>query len=989
MTIHQIKVPKGRLGLLLEKKSENGHVIVCEIDDDSPVKDLFQIGDIITRIDEVDIDMDVDLVCNLLRKRTNLDRNITIKRMNSTEGLRTDQQANQHSGVNPTEAENENTLQGNLTKDSEVSKVMTCTPPVESVKEQSAGDTSLSLNVSDIKDAEAGLNPKSHGESSTTDRDTSLDQYSHLNPSTNGTEYASYLYGPSEIIEAPPGRLAITVAKERLKDKCILKIIKIEWSSPLRDMLKLNDLITHINNTEISGDIDVFREILSNTKNTTRSLRVRRSLQPRTSINSSITSDSADVRKGDKVRESSIVPATFSPEKKNGLDKFNIHSTEHSDKSQISSVVRPFAFPGSRKYDALSDNFVSKVIHYMETYTPGCSRKENGDFVPLTFVSVPNFGLTKTNGSFGGIDVILVKDIARSILGFLVTKIHDFSPLCGQLYPGHLITRLNSVHVDETSSFEKFYMEYCSDNDNVLEAEHLPLRQLVSFHSGEPITKQHIDPTISVFAKMPQEKALGLLLQTHRSGFLVLDVGPTSIFLGKIFKNDIILSYHIGVQQFSKSVQSIKSGDILQMCITIPLKDGCSNHIDVQRFKDDKKEKDMILGPIRTVKFTYSGKYLGLVLVQRLDLGGFLVLSKSKECKVNVCLGDVLIKFNKSLLQGRSIFDLVSLIEKTDERHQTFTVRAYKQFNHSSGAEGKDNAFAPSSASNHSSFGKMKTVVLPSNPIEIECKRYDSSGVIVSNIDYEGSQLSGINRGDLIQKLDGHSTNTLGLDKLDHMIIAASREAMIELCPTHENEESSLPKDKESEIQQESANNEAAVKLVDAMADDKPNFIVQTQSPDEVSAEIFESMPICYSYIVGDSISEKVANFRSKFMNTKKRKRNQTQGTQSKTAKKTSSRANDNFVDENGELSSIPKSIIISRNNPKFLKEEDLGGVYFEGWKKHHHKRFTGKHIDYYYFTKTGIKLRSRLEANRFAELLKETNGDEAAALKLFENKSH
>jgi hypothetical protein len=584
-----------------------------------------------------------------------------------------------------------------------------------------------------------------------------------------------------------------------------------------------------------------------------------------------------------------------------------------------------------------------------------------------------------------GVDVILAKDIARSTLGFLVTKVHNFSPFCGQLYPGHFITKLNCVHIDETSSFKQFCVEHSSDNDNVLEAEHLPLRQLISFYSGKPIEKRCIDPIINVFAKMSEDKSLGLLLQTHQSGFLVLEVAPTSIFFGKIFTNDIILSYPIGIKDFSKFVHSLNAGDVLQLCIRIPLEANISNGIDKEYPKDDTKEKDKILGPVRTVKFARGDQSLGLVLVQRSDLGGFLVISKSKECKVNVNAGDVLIKFNKSPLQGRSIFDLISLIKKADEKHRIFSVMTYNQFNQPSGDIPEDNPFIPSLATNRRLFGKMKTVVLPSAPLQIECKSYDSTGMIVSKIDYEESCISGISRGDLIQRIDGHCINALSTHTFDRMIISISREALVDFCPSFENEESSLSNGKDDDTQQENDNGEAVVKSNDAIADDEPNFIVHVQSPEEVTPEQFESMPVCYSYIVGDSISEKVANFRSKFMNTKKRKRSHIQGTQSKTAKKTASRAIDSCTEDDVEISAVPKSILISRNNPKFLKEEDLGDDYPEGWKKHHHKRLTGgKHIDYYYFTKTGIKLRSRLEANRFAELLKRTNGDETAAFKLF-----
>ena len=813
------------------------------------------------------------------------------------------------------------------------------------------------------------------------------------NSSTQKTKDNLSSYGPMETIEVPPGTLGVSIDYKTLNGKSEIIVYRIQKTSPVRDKLKEKDVITHINGIEISGDFDLLKDVLLKTNDKTRSLGIRRHLRPSKSVKSNATCAPAVVKKSDGVIENleensmrkkdSKIQSTESKsnresnkaKKTSALDpdktSCDDNSTQHSAKPQKDILFRSFASPVLHNEQDLSDQIMIKVSNFLETFSPGSIRKENGELIPQIFVHVPALDSIKA----WGLDVILAKDITRSILGFLVTKMYEFSPFYGRLYPGHFITKLNGVHVDESSTFEEFCTEYLSADDNVLEAESLPLRQLISYHSGEPLTMQYIDPIIFAHAKMPKDRSIGLYLEKHELGFLVLDAGPASIFRGQIFKNDIIIfSYPISIQSFVQSLRRLKVGDMIQLCIRVPVKVDCSNVVDKKCRSEDTKKKEIIMGPLRTVKFVHGGKSLGLVLVQRSDLGGFLVLSKTEECKVKVNTGDVLIKFNKSSLQGRTVFDLISLIEKADERHQVFTVRAYQQFNETSDDRTKDDSQSLSVSSNPLQFGKMKTVILPSNPIEFECKSYDSTRMIVSNIDSEGSCLSGINRGDLINKFDGHSINTLSVDVPHPMIISTSREALIEIYPSLENEESALSNEKEDAIQQETANDEIMVISADGIANDfEANFIVNAQSPDDLNDECFESMPICYSYVVGDTISEKVANFRSKFMNTKKRKRSQ-RG------------AYDSLIEQQGSPSTVPKSIILSRNNPKFFKEEDLGDDFPQGWKKHYHKRLHGKHIDYYYFTKTGIKLRSSLEAKRFAQLLEKTNGDEAAALELFGN---
>ncbi len=61
-------------------------------------------------------------------------------------------------------------------------------------------------------------------------------------------------------------------------------------------------------------------------------------------------------------------------------------------------------------------------------------------------------------------------------------------------------------------------------------------------------------------------------------------------------------------------------------------------------------------------------------------------------------------------------------------------------------------------------------------------------------------------------------------------------------------------------------------------------------------------------------------------------------------------------------------------------KYDETDGTLPEGWKMEEIQRQNSKHVDRYWYTKTGKKLRSRIECAHFLELIKQHNGDEEAA---------
>lgn len=78
----------------------------------------------------------------------------------------------------------------------------------------------------------------------------------------------------------------------------------------------------------------------------------------------------------------------------------------------------------------------------------------------------------------------------------------------------------------------------------------------------------------------------------------------------------------------------------------------------------------------------------------------------------------------------------------------------------------------------------------------------------------------------------------------------------------------------------------------------------------------------------------------------------------------------------------VHENVIRDRSAMNFWKEYPGGDDYPEGWIIHVHKRPTGvygKHLDWYWFTASGKKLRSRNEITRFLEHLNEGKDEEKA----------
>jgi hypothetical protein len=77
----------------------------------------------------------------------------------------------------------------------------------------------------------------------------------------------------------------------------------------------------------------------------------------------------------------------------------------------------------------------------------------------------------------------------------------------------------------------------------------------------------------------------------------------------------------------------------------------------------------------------------------------------------------------------------------------------------------------------------------------------------------------------------------------------------------------------------------------------------------------------------------------------------------------------------------LPHTVISDRTAKNFWREEFATEPFLKGWIMHYHKRPnpTNRHIDKYWFSPTGKKMRSTVEVNKFLNVLK-TNNDEDAA---------
>jgi hypothetical protein len=95
---------------------------------------------------------------------------------------------------------------------------------------------------------------------------------------------------------------------------------------------------------------------------------------------------------------------------------------------------------------------------------------------------------------------------------------------------------------------------------------------------------------------------------------------------------------------------------------------------------------------------------------------------------------------------------------------------------------------------------------------------------------------------------------------------------------------------------------------------------------------------------------------------------------------------------KSGFIPNVSPNVVKNRESGvTFWKEEPGGDEFPKGWIIHIHKRQSGatagRHIDRYWFTKGGKKLRSSKEIERFLLALKLSKGDEELAVRIFEGK--
>lgn len=89
-----------------------------------------------------------------------------------------------------------------------------------------------------------------------------------------------------------------------------------------------------------------------------------------------------------------------------------------------------------------------------------------------------------------------------------------------------------------------------------------------------------------------------------------------------------------------------------------------------------------------------------------------------------------------------------------------------------------------------------------------------------------------------------------------------------------------------------------------------------------------------------------------------------------------------------GFIPNVHPNVERNRNNLTFWEEKPGGDDLPEGWIIHIHNREQGptstSHLDWYWFTKGGKKLRSKPEIRRYIVCLEKAGGDDQKALKLF-----
>ena len=346
---------------------------------------------------------------------------------------------------------------------------------------------------------------------------------------------------------------------------------------------------------------------------------------------------------------------------------------------------------------------------------------------------------------------------------------------------------------------------------------------------------------------------------------------------------------------------------------------------------------------------------LGLLLKYFHQLKGFLVLDVSKTSSLvgTIVAGDLVTHFNSRSLEncgGQEEF----IFKIRNSRKRLLTIRHVT--NHNALIEDSLEQGVLSKNLELSIYHSPEQRKIESSVLDFGCKP-TSEGLIVTDIDFFNSSLSGIGQGDLVIAYGGQSTKLSKAVDISKVNISALAEANeIIYRQTEENS-------KAREMEPVAGNMFDGAPPTKTTTEDKSKAFATVFAPSQLSNVKIRALPICYAFVIGDQISESLAD--------KNNARIQHSVLQSYKGKKRKLRS----TYKTAKRLKKPISVRAAQDLP-------------DGWTEQVFERSaTGSPFKYYLSPVMKFRFRTRKSVNLFLESLETTHGDENSAFELIKGK--
>ena len=474
-----------------------------------------------------------------------------------------------------------------------------------------------------------------------------------------------------------------------------------------------------------------------------------------------------------------------------------------------------------------------------------------------------------------------------------------------------------------------------------------------------------------ITAPTPAKGKIGLVVTLNKStkSFIIKNVLPISPFYGKVNNGDIIRYFDgvelasLGAGKFQKLVNQTCSTKAILELILQRAKAKDSNNLKEKRTssfmtRENNVKNWSIDSSSKTVNLPNleSNQRFGLVLQYTRKAKGLLVLYVCEESLFNnsIIAGDLLTHLNSKSLEFCEVQEFLFKLQR-GRRHK-LTLKHVK--NHETLSKDSSEEKNHTLETNMSSYTSLKRIFVESFVFKLSGAA-TREGVIVTDIDYCNSELSGIRKGDIITQFCGQSTKLHNSKCVWKVSLSASeRVSEIVFRQTVEN----------AKIQDAIDSSRFTVPTSTAYLhqpiipmDDLPFMVKNVFNSTDLPRIQMDAFPTYYSYILNDEKSKQQADKNNGFVRKTLER--------GKSLVKRKLRA----TFKSAKRAKKPVEVRAAKDFPMGWTEE----IYRRGVSS------SGCSYKYLFSPKMKYKFRTMKSAQMFLDALRQVNNDEKAAYEL------